>query len=203
MVCKYFPCGSCHWEFSKVRTSVLWTCGMFNLAKYCTEVNSLCYYCFPWIKEFVLRLHFGFIFAFNMLQWVTFNLLTSDHTANCIAFLCLLTTKHLKLIQTKNLKFGNCFYPAPVLMVLPLWLIHRSFFYENTKFSLRQLHIRLGKVCTLCTILLRKLDTIFAPGKFSIKFSCMLKVQGYTNMTFRATDPEVSAFTGGVTLVIM
>jgi hypothetical protein len=42
----------------------------------------------------------------------------------------------------------------------------------------------------------------FAPGKFSINFAGMLKVQRYINMTFRATVPKIPAFAGGVTMVI-
>jgi hypothetical protein len=31
----------------------------------------------------------------------------------------------------------------------------------------------------------------------------MLKVQRYISITFRATDPEIPAFAGGVTMVFM
>jgi len=37
----------------------------------------------------------------------------------------------MKLIQTNSLKFGSCFYLAPVLMVLPLCLTHSSQFMKT------------------------------------------------------------------------
>jgi hypothetical protein len=95
---------------------------MFNLARYCTEVNSLSCYCFPLINRVCFEI------TFWIYMWFKF---ATVSYSQLIAYLCLLTTERMKLIQNNNLKFGSCFHPAPVVMVLPLCLTHRNLFMKT------------------------------------------------------------------------